>query len=108
MRVRTFGDILIELREMKDELQKSVAVSCGIKASTWSQYEKNKRVPSIQIFKKIAEYYNVSIDYLINRTDLKYNPEDVHIKRLISKYTSLPAEKRAGFIDYIEKYKGEI
>lgn len=108
MRFRGFGDILIELREMKDESQKSAAISCGVKPNTWSQYEKNKRVPSIEIFKKIAEYYNISIDYLINRTDIRYNPEDEHIKTLISKYTSLPTEKRAGFIDYIEKYRGEI
>lgn len=107
MRIRYFGDILIELREEKDELQKSAARSCEVNQNTWSQYEKNKRVPRMEVFKKIAEYYNVSIDYLIGRSQVKYNPKDEVVQKLIEKYTSLSSDDKISFIKYIDDYKKE-
>ena len=53
------------LREKQREKQSSVAASIGITESTLSAYEKGTRKPSFDVLLKIAQYYNVSIDYLV-------------------------------------------
>lgn len=53
------------LREKQREKQSSVASSIGITESTLSAYEKGTRKPSFDVLLKIAQYYNVSIDYLV-------------------------------------------
>lgn len=50
---------------------------------------------------------NVSIDYLIGRNTLKYDPDDYVIEKLIEKYTSLSDEEKIDFVRYINNYKQE-
>ena len=58
------------LREDKDLYQKDIAKILGISQQYYSEYENGKR--SIPIFHLItlAKFYNVSIDYLVNLTDI--------------------------------------
>lgn len=53
-----------ELREINDIQQKELAAELNIPASTLSQYETGKREPNIEIVKKIANFFNVSTDYI--------------------------------------------
>ncbi len=69
-----FGDRLRELREERDLKQCEVAKELFISNKVLSSYERNTAFPSIEMFKKICEYYNVSADYLL-QIDLK-PPED--------------------------------
>ena len=62
---------LKEIREDKDLLQVSVANSIGIKQQQYSEYEIGKRLIPIDKLDKLADFYNVSIDYLVSRTDEK-------------------------------------
>lgn len=55
------------LREKKNLSQKEFAKILNISNSTLSQYESNVRVPSDDIKIKIANYFNVSLDYLLGR-----------------------------------------
>lgn len=66
-----FGDRLKELRENKQLKQSDLANDLGIGRTTLSHYELNNREPDFNTLEKIANYFDVSIDYLLGRTDLK-------------------------------------
>ena len=55
------------LREKNTLSQKEFAKILNISNSTLSQYESNVRVPSDDIKIQIADYFNVSLDYLLGR-----------------------------------------
>lgn len=59
------------LREDNDKTQKEIADYLNIKQTTYSKYELGKINIPIEAFIKLADYYNVSIDYLLNRTNVK-------------------------------------
>ena len=63
--METLGERLKELREKRNLLQKEVAGELNILAQTYSRYENNLRDPNIEQLKRLAEYYNVSTDYLL-------------------------------------------
>lgn len=60
------------LREKTNLSQKEFAKILNISNSTLSQYESNVRVPSDDIKIQIADYFNVSLDYLLGRPN-KHN-----------------------------------
>ncbi len=59
------------LREDSDKKQQEIADYLHIKQTTYSKYELGKINIPIEIFIKLAEYYEVSVDYLLGRTDKK-------------------------------------
>ena len=61
------------LREEKELSQLEFAKTLNISNSTLSQYEAGNRMPGDEIKKKIAEYFNVSLDYLMGVSNLR-NP----------------------------------
>ena len=60
---------LKEIREDKDLLQKDVAKALNIKQQQYSEYEIGKRLIPINYLSELADFYDVSIDYLLNKTD---------------------------------------
>ena len=55
---------LIELRKNKNLTQKEIANYLKISRTTYSAYEQNANTPDIDTLKKLAEYYQTSLDYL--------------------------------------------
>ncbi len=62
---------LREIREDKDLLQKDVARELNIKQQQYSEYEIGKRLIPITYLSELADFYNVSIDYLLNKTNVR-------------------------------------
>ena len=62
---------LKELRESKRLTQKEVAEIIGYSEISYARYEKGEREPDITTLCKLAEYFNVTVDYLIGRDNLK-------------------------------------
>ncbi len=60
---------LRDLREDHDLAQKQVAALLGIDQRVYSNYELGKRVLPLRHLLALAEYYRVSTDYLLGRTD---------------------------------------
>lgn len=58
---------LLELRQEKKLTQKDVAKVLGITPVGYNGYENNNRKPSIETLIKLADFYNVSLDYLCDR-----------------------------------------
>ena len=60
-----------ELRIEKGESQLKVSTILGIEQSYYSKLELGKHEISVKDLKKIAEYFNVSTDYILERTNRK-------------------------------------
>ena len=58
-----------ELREDSDTPQKEIAAYLGVKQNTYSDYENGKISLPLEAFFKLADFYDVSLDYLAGRTD---------------------------------------
>ena len=58
-----------ELREEKGLSQSEVALAIGGTQSNLAKWEKGTVQPSADFLKKLADYFNVSSDYLLERTD---------------------------------------
>lgn len=62
---------LKECREEKGYTQGQVAIYCDITEKAYQNYELMTREPKVEILMRIADLFNVSIDYLVGRTDVK-------------------------------------
>ena len=67
----SFSDRLKELRKTKGVTQKQIADAVGVAERNYRRYEANHN-PNVDTLNKLADYFNVSTDYLLGRTD---NPE---------------------------------
>lgn len=65
----TLGQRIKKLRESKELTQIELAEIIKVKNSTLSQYESDLRVPSDEIKISIANYFSVTTDYLLGRTE---------------------------------------
>lgn len=65
-----FGDILQELRQDHGLTQGELATKFNINRTTLSKYETNENEPDLTFLKDCADYFNVSIDYLLGRTKI--------------------------------------
>ncbi|MDE7267319.1 MAG: helix-turn-helix domain-containing protein [Lachnospiraceae bacterium] len=59
------------LREDNDKKQQELADYLNVKQTTYSKYELGKINIPIEVFIKLADYYDVSIDYIVGRTPKK-------------------------------------
>ena len=59
------------LRENLKLSQEELAEKLNLSKGIISLYEQEKRKPSLEILIKLSEIFNVSIDYILGRTDLK-------------------------------------
>lgn len=60
---------IYELREDNDVKQKTIAAYLGMQPNVYRRYEKGIRAIPVEAVIKLADYYRVSIDYLLGRTD---------------------------------------
>ena len=60
---------LKELRKKRGYTQISVQMQTGIEQALLSKFENEERIPPTETIFRLAEFYNVSIDYLLCRTD---------------------------------------
>ena len=65
------------LRNEKGVLQKDVAEYLNISTSAYGFYEQGKRVPDTETITKLSNYYNVSIDYLLGKSNIKESAEEL-------------------------------
>ncbi|EKS4344875.1 helix-turn-helix domain-containing protein [Clostridium sporogenes] len=91
-----FGDRLKELREEKEFTQEELGKFLNVSRQTISGYESGSIEPSIANLVKIADIFNVSLDYLLCRTKERYN---LNLENKKNK------ELLLDIIKVIEKYK---
>ncbi|WP_035099071.1 helix-turn-helix domain-containing protein [Anoxybacteroides tepidamans] len=65
----TFGKRLRFLRKKMNMTQKDLADKFSLGESTIGMYERDEREPSFEFVKQLADFFNVTTDYLLGRTD---------------------------------------
>jgi len=64
-----FGQRLRKLREQKKITQKELSKLLQVSESAIGMYERGDREPNFETIDKIADYFNVQIDYLLGRSN---------------------------------------
>ena len=67
--MNVFKDRLKLLRENKKISSKELADALNVDVATISNYESGRRNPKNETLLQLADFFNVSIDYLLGRTD---------------------------------------
>jgi len=70
-RIMKFGELLAKLRKEKGILQKELATYLNVTVATISNYEKGVHSPDYDTLVKLADFFDVSTDYLLQRTDYR-------------------------------------
>lgn len=86
---------LKELRKEKNITQEELAKILNTQQRTYSGYEIGRSEPTIETLTKLADYYNVSLDYLVGRdfnNDIGYLTQQE--KEFLNAYLQLNAQNR--------------
>ena len=59
------------LREDQDLTQAYIGKVLNVTQKSYSRYENGDRAIPIELLSKLADFYDTSVDYLINRTNIK-------------------------------------
>ncbi len=70
-----FGERIKQLRLEKDMRQEDLAKIINVHRATIGKYENNERFPDLEILEALADYFKVTVDYLLGRSDIR-NPYD--------------------------------
>lgn len=103
---------LKELREQKGLSQKAFSMKLGVSQSTVGMWESKKREPNFETAKKIADFFNVSVDYILGRTnepnqiDLDKELEGVQFA-LYSETKELTDEEKKSVLDFVKFLKSQ-
>lgn len=89
-------DRIISLRNEKKLTQSQLAKELNISPSAIGMYEQGRRKPSYELLENICDYFNVDMDYLMGRSDiknryqagLKYDWEEEKEKDIFSQLTA--------------------
>lgn len=73
----TYYENLRVIREDRGYTQKQIADILETTQQYYSDYENGKREIPIRIYIRLADFYNVSIDYLAGRTEEKTSPAPI-------------------------------
>lgn len=100
---------LKEVRKLRGFTQQQVADATGIERATIVRYENEQRIPPIDKIIALASFYDVSIDYLVGRTDHpQYYRHDFEMgdneKYLLTKEKEPPTpDERKTVLNIVEK-----
>jgi len=75
------GSRLAFLRDQRGLTQEELAASLGISRAALSHYEKSRREPDTETLGKIADLFQVSIDYLVGRTSQPQTTLDPEVRQ---------------------------
>lgn len=75
----SIGGKIIELRKTKNWSQADLANRIEVSRVIVGKYERNEVSPSIDIAKKIADTFDVSLDYLVGGVNSKYSTQTLQL-----------------------------
>jgi Predicted transcriptional regulators len=109
-------EMISELRKDKGILQKELAQLLGVSIGTISNYETGVHNPEIETLIKLADYFNVSVDYMLGR--IKFKPDlktlnspvssgnkQIIVNELLNDILALNNENKKALIEYLELLK---
>ena len=67
--VMSFSERIIQLKNERKLLQKDIASSVGLSLRAYQYYEKGQKEPTLSVLLRLADYFDVSLDYLVGLSD---------------------------------------
>ncbi|GGE16359.1 transcriptional regulator [Marinithermofilum abyssi] len=104
-----FATRLRELRQQHGLRQSDVAKKLGITESAYGYYEQGRREPPYKSLQQLADLFDVSVDYLLGRTDIPSRIETEAAHRSDDPMADWPKEAREdveNFKEFIRKKYG--
>lgn len=95
----SFGSRLLEARKRKSISQEDLAKHLGTKGPAIGRYERDEMKPSIEVAAKMADYLDVSLDYLVGKTDKQLDQKTM--KRILE-VQNLKQDTQDKIFDYID------
>ncbi|MCP4136211.1 MAG: helix-turn-helix transcriptional regulator [bacterium] len=83
------GEKLRKMRKMNDLSQAELSKRISVHATNIARYESNKQKPTIDVLKKIADYYDVTIDYFLSENDDIKPASKIRDKVLLEKFEKI-------------------
>lgn len=78
------------LREKRGLIQELLAAELGITQQMLSKYEKDITIIKVDVLKRIAEYFNVTTDYLLGLSDMKRDlSRQIRVNEVLEEYYDL-------------------
>lgn len=65
----TFPERLVKLRKINNITQKQLAENLSLSEVGIQNYESGRRKPAYEVLISLADYFDVSLDYLVGRSD---------------------------------------
>lgn len=104
------GEILADLREDRGLTQRELSKQLHISSSSISAYETGSRLPSIETVFQFAEFFDVTTDYLLDRTTDSVSPsvltqeyvDGMSLASILKKMLALTPEQRSTLFTVIE------
>ena len=98
-------DRLREVRAQRDMSQDDIAAAVGIGARQYRRYEAGESEPTADVLGKIADAYQVNVDYLLGRSNdpspyAQLSSREVMEARLAAIFAELNSEQRETLISY--------
>ena len=77
----SLGQKLKELREKSGKTQEELAKLLNLGRVSYTQYENDKRIPTLDTLKRLSEIFNVTTDYLLDQEKKNYylDPETARL-----------------------------
>lgn len=97
----SFGKRLLEARKRKGVSQEDLAKDLGTKGPVIGRYERDEMKPSIEVAAKMAELLDVSLDYLVGKTDVLL---DTKIMNRITEIQKLSAEEQKTVFSFLDAF----
>lgn len=103
------GDIIAELRKDMYLKQKDLAKYLSVSVATISHYESGTNQPDMDTVIRLADYFGVSVDYMLGRTRMRINWNDVTREvRLPSGLVTSIDRIMAEFMNLSDQSQGEL
>ena len=104
---------MIRLKELRKELkytQKDVADFLNISQPAYGNYESGNRQPDYDTLKKLADFFNVTVDYILGRTENESKLDELLSKEEFALYGEIHAltnEEKKRVLDFIKFTKSQ-
>lgn len=97
-----FGELMAELRQDRGLTQKELGKVLSVSTGTISNYENGVHYPDLEKLVQLADYFQVSTDYLLGRREYTkghiytqpHHSQDETLRKIIHSLLQLPADRQ--------------
>lgn len=98
----TFQERMKQLRKEKNLTLDKLSDILNTTKATLSRYENGLRVPNIEFIRELANVFNVSVDYLLGKTDVRNQEELIKIEPTPDYQHKVTSRDKKQYLDYIK------